>query len=367
VKEKGAILMYDRKGFKQEAKQLMRASTPHFMLVALVYVLLTSGLNWLASALTGGNGLNFTLTIFLEILVWLFSMVMAVGFANYALRLARREETGMGSLFASFAYAGRSLGMTLLTALFTFLWSLIGFLIWAILLGVAAAVGSTAVAVTVGVVGYLLALAWAVIVSLRYVMAPFVLVDRPEVGAMESIRRSVRMMRGFKGKYFVLQLSFIGWEILVGLIAGVVTGIGVGVSGTSAVVQGLMMSGLDNPMVLYRSVAVLVSQLMVWVLLGQVLSLPLNLWLTVYEQTAFARFYNYVGGYDYDQYMSGNGGGGGNPSIPLTPHSQSDPQPPAGGYYNPVLPPDPQEKPSEPNAPEETTETDGTDDGEFVT
>jgi uncharacterized membrane protein len=243
--------------------------------------------------------------------------------------------------------------VSLLTALFTSLWSLIGFAIWGILLGVAAAMGNLAVTVTVGVVGYILALVWAVIASLRYVMAPFVLVDQPELGAMESIRRSVRMMRGFKGKYFVLQLSFIGWAILVGVIAGVVTGIGVAFSGLSAAVQGLMMSGVDDPLMLYRSVAVLISRLMVWVLLGQILSLPLNLWLTVYEQTAAARFYNYVSGYDYDQYIKGNRGGGGNPSIPLTPPPQSDPQPPAGGYYTPVLPPDGQENSQPPEGPDE--------------
>lgn len=128
--------MYDRKAFKQEAKQLMHASAPHFMLVALVYILLTTGLSYVVTWLTGSGPLAGVLSVFLNILVWLFSIVMAVGFANYALRLARREPTGMGSLFAAFSFSGRALGVQLLTALYIFLWSLLFIVAFGIVTGV---------------------------------------------------------------------------------------------------------------------------------------------------------------------------------------------------------------------------------------
>lgn len=57
-------------------------------------------------------------------------------------------------------------------------------------------------------------------VSLRYVMADYVLMENPEVGAAGALRESRRMMKGNKWRYFCLQLSFIGWHILAGLALG---------------------------------------------------------------------------------------------------------------------------------------------------
>lgn len=351
---KGAVSMYDRKAFKQEAKQLMQASTPHFMLVALVYVLLTTGLNYAVSWITGGGPLAGILSIFLNILVWLFSIVMAVGFANYALRLARREPTGMSSLFASFSFSGRALGVELLVGVFTFLWALLAIVVMAVVLGLLAAlVDNIPLIVIAAVVLYIALIVVLITIVLRYAMADFALVDDPDAGVMEAIRRSVRMMRGYKGKLFVLELSFIGWELLVALIAGIVTGIGFVVSGADwAFSLGAeMWSGYGyDPFAIYDMIEGLMSQMFLWTLLAEVLSLPLSLWLLVYRQTAVARFYNYVGGYDYHQYMNAQ-------QTPPVQEPQQPPQPPEGGYYT-AQPPTPEEpesaaRPEQPQEPEQ--------------
>lgn len=38
--------------------------------------------------------------------------------------------------------------------------------------------------------------------------------DHPEYSVFEAITESRRRMKGYKGKYFLLNLSFIGWGIL---------------------------------------------------------------------------------------------------------------------------------------------------------
>lgn len=345
---KGAVSMYNRKAFKQEAKQLMRASTPHFMLVALVYVLLTTGLSYVVTWLTGSGPLAGILSIFLNILVMLFSIVMAVGFANYALRLSRREPTGMGSLFAAFSFSGRALGVQLLTALYVFLWSLLFIVVFGIVVGVLFALEvSIPLTVLITVILYIAVVVLIVAISLRYAMASFALVDAPDDGVMEAIRRSVRMMRGYKGKYFVLELSFIGWELLIALIACVVMGIGFAVSDTSWIFN-VAMDVENNPWMVYDLIDGITAQMVLWTLLADVLSLPLTLWLAVYRQTAAARFYNYVGGYDYHQYMNAQ-----QPSAPDAPSIPpvQPPQPPAGGYYTPQPPV--AEQPAEEPRPEE--------------
>ena len=45
-------------------------------------------------------------------------------------------------------------------------------------------------------------------------MAVFIFCDDPEKGALNCIRESKAMTRGYKGQLFVLDLSFIGWSIL---------------------------------------------------------------------------------------------------------------------------------------------------------
>ncbi len=55
-----------------------------------------------------------------------------------------------------------------------------------------------------------------------YAMVPFILADNPDLGATEAITLSRKMMNGNKWKTFVLDLSFIGWELLSLITCGIV-------------------------------------------------------------------------------------------------------------------------------------------------
>lgn len=54
-----------------------------------------------------------------------------------------------------------------------------------------------------------------------YRLVPFLLADYPELGAKEALDVSRDMMRGHKWDAFMLDLSFIGWEILNGFTGGI--------------------------------------------------------------------------------------------------------------------------------------------------
>ena len=51
----------------------------------------------------------------------------------------------------------------------------------------------------------------------KYSMVNYILVDEPEIGALEAISKSKEMMDGHKLDLFILRLSFLGW-ILLGLL-----------------------------------------------------------------------------------------------------------------------------------------------------
>jgi len=57
--------------------------------------------------------------------------------------------------------------------------------------------------------------------SYAYFYVPFLLVDEPEIGFREAIKKSIRMSGGQKGRMFLLDLSFIGWWILVMMTCGI--------------------------------------------------------------------------------------------------------------------------------------------------
>lgn len=56
----------------------------------------------------------------------------------------------------------------------------------------------------------------------EYLMIPYILAENPEMDRQEAFLISKRMMEGQKMNAFVLDLSFIGWEILSAITGGIV-------------------------------------------------------------------------------------------------------------------------------------------------
>ena len=53
-----------------------------------------------------------------------------------------------------------------------------------------------------------------IVMSYSYMMVPYILLDEPDLGPREIIKKSSAMMKGHKWKTFLLDLSYIGWMIL---------------------------------------------------------------------------------------------------------------------------------------------------------
>lgn len=68
---------------------------------------------------------------------------------------------------------------------------------------------------------YILMFLWSLLLVIpgiikfySYSMVPFILADNPNIGTKRAIELSKKMTAGYKGKIFVLDLSFIGWFLL---------------------------------------------------------------------------------------------------------------------------------------------------------
>ena len=114
----------------------------------------------------------------------------ALGAATFSLAIARKESAQLEMIFSGFKYYGKTLGLYLLIALFTFLWML-------------------------------LLIVPGIIAAISYSLAFYILSDDPNIGVMEAIDKSKKMMYGYKWKYFCLCLRFIGWILLGFLSLGI--------------------------------------------------------------------------------------------------------------------------------------------------
>lgn len=356
--------MYDRVTFQREARQVMRVGVPHFMLVALVYYLLTNGLSLASHFLSvdsSGRPTVYLLSLFLSCLLALFSIVMAFGFCNYSLRLVRREPAGIGSLFFGFSMAGRVIGLRLMVVLFMVLWAMLFVAgLVACQMVVLMIVNSVTLYVIVIVIAYLAMFLGLYAVLLRYAMVEFALLDYPNDGIMTAIRRSKGMMKGWTAKLFRLMLPFLGWLLLVYVLICAIVAAGLYIGERDWLLEFYnVINTLEYPVdsaTIVRLADALTQKIFPYELIAVAVTLPLQLWRVTYATCALARFYNYVGGYDYLQYMRAQ-------QMPAQrPQSQPLPRPEApaansGAYYIPPSMPErnQEDQPAVPTVPIEET------------
>ena len=275
----------DRRELKAQARERLRAASPPFWLVTLVYLLLTAGLTTAAN-LTGAAyiavtpGEEDTVPLFLALLLLLFTLVMRFGYRVWALETYRRQQPDLWTLINGFSFAGRVIVMELYITVYTAIWSFL--LVFPFCLVV--------MSVTPPMVGFLglsltlppLLSLVALLVSYRYALAPYRLMDRPELGPFVPVRESVAMMRGWKWQFFKLDLSFLGW-ILVNFILGQAVQLPFLISTMQELLQAetvpwdLIFYGPELP----------------WgaVVLASLVQVPISLWLTPYRAVAHAGFY----------------------------------------------------------------------------
>lgn len=60
-----------------------------------------------------------------------------------------------------------------------------------------------------------------IIAAISYSMSLYIWVDETKTDTLDVIKESKRMMKGYKWDFFVFQLSFIGWYLLVGITFGI--------------------------------------------------------------------------------------------------------------------------------------------------
>ena len=132
---------------------------------------------------------NFTLSFRSGIFgfaAFILGGTLQLGYADFLLKQHDGKHIRFNDLFSKFDLFGTGFAQRFLRSLYTFLWSLL-FIIPGIIKGYA------------------------------YAMTPFILAEHPNMTVSQAIRLSEELMDGYKSELFVLDLTFIGWNILVTL------------------------------------------------------------------------------------------------------------------------------------------------------
>lgn len=111
---------------------------------------------------------------------------LQLGYAGFLLKQHDGREKEFGDLFSQFDRFGTGFAQKFLRELYTGLWALL-FLIPGI------------------------------VKSISYSMTPFILAENPELTASQAIEASQELMDGHKMDLFLLDLSFLGWDLLAAL------------------------------------------------------------------------------------------------------------------------------------------------------
>jgi uncharacterized membrane protein len=143
-----------------------------------VYMLIMGGLGNLDYAFSS-DGLKIAVNLAQLLLGGAFSL----GIATFSLAIARNEDAKLKMIFYGFKYYVKTLGLYLLMVLFVLLWML-------------------------------LLIVPGIIAAISYSLAFYIMHDDPNIGVMEAIDKSKKMMYGYKWKYFCLGLRFLGWVFL---------------------------------------------------------------------------------------------------------------------------------------------------------
>lgn len=207
----------------------------------------------------------------LSVVLSIYQMVLQFGLSVYSLRLFRGGPCGPSDLFSGFSMIGRVIGQQLLVALIAYGVVFLALIPISIVLVIFLSTGSEVLGMLVLTAAILVVAVLLIIIMLNYALATLSLADHPELGAMGAIQYGKQLISGHQWDFFVLELSFFGWSLLCSLPSTVFTTLQ---SGSLAENLAFTMPGWLST------------------LITTVLALPLYLWLTPYQNTTFAGYYD---------------------------------------------------------------------------
>lgn len=176
---------------KQRAKNSVKKKKGACVSFALIYMLIFPVLEFSVHNLSILFRRYSSFVLLAEyIALIVFFSALCLGSSIFFLEVSKRKDADFMIFFDGFDNIFRAIGLTVLSGLFTFLWSL-------------------------------LLIVPGIVASYSYRAAIYILAECPEISPLDALRISKNMMKGRRLRLFLLDLSFIGWFLLTGVTFGI--------------------------------------------------------------------------------------------------------------------------------------------------
>lgn len=219
------------------------------IMLGITYAILLGG-----SALLSVVGNEVVMVIGMIVLLLVMVLIAAglgMGFYSAMIDLCRgNEDVTVGRVFSRMRQCPKACGLSLWISLKTFLWMLPGYLVilvsaFAVLSFVEPTTGTvsegTASLMTLlPVIGMILMFALVIPAVYRYMLATYILADKPETGVFECVRQSKATMKGHKWQAFKLVLPIVLIMYVVMLVLSVAFGAAIGLLANTPVAMTIL-------------------------------------------------------------------------------------------------------------------------------
>ena len=176
-------MVINRAELKSHAKNQLRGKWG----LAIGGIIVTFLIQFVVNILSRFTEDNIALLIVFTLVSVIISTVMSIGMCRFSLNYAYEDkEPELKDIFSGFPVILKAVGLCILLTLIIF-------------------------------VGMILLIIPGIIFSFMFSQSYYILADDNSKSIVQCLKESAAMMKGYKFKYFVLSLSFLGWTIL-GLI-----------------------------------------------------------------------------------------------------------------------------------------------------
>lgn len=168
----------NRKKIKAEAREILRQHKWEIIKPYLLLTLISLVISW-----TMSNNLASNYDVTFNFIINLLLYPISLGIISYVLIIIRKKDVNKKQIFKFYNNFILVSGLYVLIYIFVSLWSLL-FIIPGIIAGIS------------------------------YAMAPYIMVDGNE-DPLNCIRKSKKIMNGYKWDYFKFMISYFGWYLII--------------------------------------------------------------------------------------------------------------------------------------------------------
>ena len=227
----------NRRGLKDASRQCLRDTHSHpksvtllFLLAALVIAGLDTGLGTLLQQTAGkshslsqsisATSRSYILVCLVSLVCQLLLVLLGMGYTSLSLRLSRREDFDRKILLEGFTLWGKTLLLYIAVSLLMSLWATAFSIPVSYVLAALDMSGVISDAMMIYLLlGYMSVI--MLVVSYRYRMAQYVLLDNPQLSIRQVLARTKAINKVHRWELFLLDLSFVPWYLLCLLTLGI--------------------------------------------------------------------------------------------------------------------------------------------------